>query len=469
MIEPAKKIRFFNTVKFKLTAFFCGAICLLALTSGYVLFNRLEAAYHNELTSRAELMVQNLAINAAPLLVANDKLQMSVLVATLQKSPELRYAAVLDHMGIARMHSDVNLMNKRLDAEPKEPGLAFGQAEKILQISKPVFYNGRQVGEVRAGIDASGVLRRIAELRGKLIAGLGIFTLISCFIFIWIIKHFLRPVADLTQAAERVSLGDLKAKAQVRGADEFEKMALVFNQMTTNLDRASRQIHKGYLQAVQALAAAVEAKDTYTRGHCDRVAMMAETIARKLGLDEKTIYHLRLAGQLHDLGKIGVSKDILSKPGSLKPEEFEAMAKHPDIACQILMPAEFLAPVREIILAHHEHYDGKGYPNGLAGEEICLAGRILCLADAYDAMISDRPYRLSLPESMAVSIINDERGKHFDPQVVDAFLQVRELLKTAPLPDSYKHGELPSSGRLPQVQKGWEDAPDAGLGTKGNK
>ena len=133
-----------------------------------------------------------------------------------------------------------------------------------------------------------------------------------------------------------------------------------------------------------------------------------------------------LAGQLHDIGKIGVEKEILCKQSWLNSEEFEKMANHPVIAWKILEPAGFLSEAREIILSHHERYDGKGYPRCLSGEEICVAGRILAVADTYDAMTSDRPYRRRLGKKDALSVIKREKGEQFDPAVVEAFLMAQK-------------------------------------------
>jgi HD-GYP domain-containing protein (c-di-GMP phosphodiesterase class II) len=193
--------------------------------------------------------------------------------------------------------------------------------------------------------------------------------------------------------------------------------------MAEGLDHAKQSAEEGYLQSVMALSAAVEASDPYTRGHCDRVAYYSEQIALKMGMDEAFVKPLVLAGQLHDLGKIGVDKEILCKPGRLNSDEFDHIARHPMIAWQILEPVRFLAKERDIIIVHHERFDGKGYPNGLNGNQICLEGKILAVADCYDAMTSNRPYRRHMDEDKALGIIKEEKSKQFDPDIVDAFLE----------------------------------------------
>ncbi|MCP4113894.1 MAG: HD-GYP domain-containing protein [Desulfobacteraceae bacterium] len=189
---------------------------------------------------------------------------------------------------------------------------------------------------------------------------------------------------------------------------------------------ANRQVEDGYLQSVMAFTEAVEAKDPYTRGHCDRVAYYAEKVAREMGMPENRVKLLMLAGQLHDLGKIGVDDEVLCKAGRLTDEEFVHIARHPVIAWQILEPATFLAEVREIILAHHERFDGTGYPRGLSGDKLSVEARILAVADSYDAMTSNRPYRRHLREEHALSILREKKGRQFDPEIVDVFLAARK-------------------------------------------
>jgi HD-GYP domain-containing protein (c-di-GMP phosphodiesterase class II) len=151
-----------------------------------------------------------------------------------------------------------------------------------------------------------------------------------------------------------------------------------------------------------------------------------------MGLDEASCSELRLAGALHDLGKVGVAREILCKPGPLDPDEFAEMARHPMIAWKILEPAKFLASVREIILVHHERYDGSGYPNQLKGDQSSLAGSIISLADAYDSMTSDRPYRRRLSHEQALGIIKKGKGRQFDPKVTEAFLAAHAAMGEPP-------------------------------------
>ena len=173
---------------------------------------------------------------------------------------------------------------------------------------------------------------------------------------------------------------------------------------------------------LEALARTVDAKSKWTAGHSERVAELSVKTARVLGCNEKIIFTLHQAAFLHDIGKVGIPLSILDKPGKLSDEEYEEVKQHPLLGAKILEPIESYTDVIPFILQHHERFDGKGYPHGLAGEEISLGGRILAVADVYDALVSKRPYRQGWVEEKVLDLIMKESGNHFDPKVVDAFL-----------------------------------------------
>ncbi len=199
---------------------------------------------------------------------------------------------------------------------------------------------------------------------------------------------------------------------------------LIAGQAAVALENAKlyKNLHGAYMDTVSALANAIEIRDTYTRGHTDRVKLTAETIARKLGWGNERLFHLWMGCTLHDIGKIGVPDRILNKPGRLSSEEFQVMRTHPIIGAKIVEGIPFLEPALPYILYHHERWDGKGYPEGLQGKAIPIEGRILAVADTFDAITSDRPYRQGGPIERAISELKDHAGTQFDPDIVDLFL-----------------------------------------------
>lgn len=174
---------------------------------------------------------------------------------------------------------------------------------------------------------------------------------------------------------------------------------------------------------IRALVSAIEAKDEYTRGHSERVALYGKRLAEELGMNDDYCGRLYLTGLLHDVGKIGIRDAVLSKPGPLTDEEFEEIKEHPDKGWAILQDLHSLSYVLPGVLYHHENFDGRGYPDNLSGNEIPLDGRILAVADAYDAMTSDRPYRAGMPQEKAESILRSGAGEQWDPEAIDAFFQ----------------------------------------------
>jgi putative nucleotidyltransferase with HDIG domain len=184
-----------------------------------------------------------------------------------------------------------------------------------------------------------------------------------------------------------------------------------------------------YVNTIRSLVKAVDEKDHYTRYHSENVTKYAVAIAEELGLSQKEVQKIQRASQLHDIGKIGIPQRILNKPGSLTDEEWVEIRLHPSKGANILEPLKFLEGIIGIVKHHHERYDGGGYPDGLKGKQISLSARILAVADSYDAMLSERPYRKAMSKDKARNELKKESGKQFDPHVVEVFLKLLEVSK----------------------------------------
>lgn len=178
-----------------------------------------------------------------------------------------------------------------------------------------------------------------------------------------------------------------------------------------------------YHDIIKSMVAALEAKDLYTSGHSTRVAEMAYGLGELLGMTKEELRLMHIAGDLHDIGKIGVPDNVLNKPEKLEIEEWELMKKHCDIGYNILSKAKTFKGISEIVLYHHERWDGKGYPKGLKAEEIPFASRILAVCDSIDAMKSDRPYRKSISDEICKAEINKNRGIMYDSQIAECMLE----------------------------------------------
>lgn len=213
----------------------------------------------------------------------------------------------------------------------------------------------------------------------------------------------------------------------VRRALEKRRLELENKEYQEHLkDKVAEQagrIRASFFNAIRALVNALEARDEYTSGHSQRVTDLAAAITRKMRLSPEATDTIILAGLVHDIGKIGISESILSKPDRLTEEEYRQIRKHPEIGERILAPVASDEEILRLVRSHHEHYDGSGYPDGLRDKQIPLGARILAVADAFEAMTSERPYRKALSPAAAYAEIERGKGTQFDPEVADILLK----------------------------------------------
>jgi HD-GYP domain-containing protein (c-di-GMP phosphodiesterase class II) len=228
------------------------------------------------------------------------------------------------------------------------------------------------------------------------------------------------PEADASDDAE---LPALHAQLVVF-AKEIGSLYQAERARTRELHEAMQGIKEMYVATMTSLAEVVEAKDSTTRGHLDRTHRVGLALAERIDPELAARPEVGYGFFLHDIGKVGVPESVLCKPGPLDDEEWAVMREHPAIGAQIVSPIRFLAGAVEIVRTHHERWDGLGYPSGLRGEEIPLAARIFAIADSFDAMTSDRPYRPAMPLERALEEIEDGAGTQFDPDVAYAFLDL---------------------------------------------
>ena len=231
--------------------------------------------------------------------------------------------------------------------------------------------------------------------------------------FGYIVKPF--DIEELQDAIHR-ALHRRRLCMDQRRVEQFVREEVAAR--TTELDEERTAFRRASMDIAETLIKAMEEKDIFLRGHAQRVAELAASIAEELGLDADTVEHVRLAGRLHDVGKIGIRESVLNKPGKLTPEEYEHVKDHVRIGLEILSPLlSYLGPAVDFIRDHHEHWDGGGYPRRLAGEDISLGGRILTAADAFDALISRRAYREGVEIYVAMQVLEQTVGQLLDPRV----------------------------------------------------
>lgn len=236
------------------------------------------------------------------------------------------------------------------------------------------------------------------------------------------VQRQMQPLVALMDATRRLATRRFGAKVSIVSGDEFEELGTAFNQMSSELKRQFDELEGFSLGALEALARAVDAKSPWTAGHSSRVTELAVAIAQEMRLPDEEIEQLRRGGLVHDIGKLATPPEILDKAARLTSEEVTIMRRHPMQGVHILEPIIGFEPLLPIVAQHHERWDGGGYPHGLAGNAIARTARVLAVADVFDAMRSDRPYRTGMPLAEVIATIHSETGRHFDPAVAQAFV-----------------------------------------------
>jgi putative nucleotidyltransferase with HDIG domain len=240
-----------------------------------------------------------------------------------------------------------------------------------------------------------------------------------------------RPLKSFVASALDIAKGRFGSQVELSSNNELGELARTFNHMSVQLlsyDKENKSLYQsleqGYLETILALAKSIDSKDPYTRGHSQRVGDISAAIGRELGLSETEVKLLRYAGILHDIGKIGIVDTILGKQEQLTAEEMKVMREHPAIGASIVEPVTFLGAARSAVKSHHEKWNGAGYPEGLAGEQIPLVARIVGCADTWDACTTTRPYQRAMSLQAALDVMERLRGVALDPTVVDALRRI---------------------------------------------
>jgi putative nucleotidyltransferase with HDIG domain len=263
---------------------------------------------------------------------------------------------------------------------------------------------------------------RFTRMRISILFAAGFFMVILLGVFL--ANQITRPLQELVLACKRVAHGDFKVKVPAISNDELATLAESFNLMVSNLDKSKEDLEKAYDTTLEGWAQALELRDKETEGHTKRALELTLKIAGRMGYPEEKMADVRRGVLLHDIGKMGIPDSILLKNGPLDEHEWEVMRRHPEYAVRMVSKIEFLQSALNIPYSHHERWDGTGYPRGLRGEEIPLEARIFAVVDVWDAIRSERPYRRAISRERALQIIIEGSGSHFDPVVVEHFLEL---------------------------------------------
>ena len=280
---------------------------------------------------------------------------------------------------------------------------------------------------VQRSLDQARMDAGVTELNRQAFAFVSVVILTAILFGYFFAVGISEPIRGLAASTRAISRGEFHQRSPVRGASEISELAENFNKMAGDIEEyieklkeAAEENRELFIGSIRMLAAAIDEKDPYTRGHSGRVAKYSTLIGRELGLSNEELDKLRISALLHDVGKIGVEDRVLKKPGSLTPEEFDLMKQHTVKGANIMRPVSQLKEMLPGIELHHEHIDGRGYPYGLQGQQIPLMARIIGVADTLDAMTTNRPYQSAMDIEFALNRIKSLTGSKFDAVVVNA-------------------------------------------------
>ncbi len=310
--------------------------------------------------------------------------------------------------------------------------------------------------------DESAALASVRDMRNQVFFVSLLAAMLALFCGFYFAEKLTRPVRELAEGATRIAGGDFSQRVKVVGLTELGELGTSFNLMTDqierfiqDLQRSADENHELFIGTVKALAAAIDGKDPYTRGHSERVSRFAVATAEGLGLNAEEVEKIRISALLHDVGKISIDDRILKKPSALDDQEFEIMKTHPQKGHKIMSQIPAMREFLPGMYMHHEMINGGGYPQGLKGEEIPMQARIVSVADTFDAMTTERPYQAAMDLEAALTRLKSFVGTRYDARVVAAFIAACEAGKIRPGVTRIKRNQSdylnPDNSGLPQV------------------
>ncbi|MDJ0883018.1 MAG: HD-GYP domain-containing protein [Desulfobacterales bacterium] len=407
----------------------------------------------NEIIKRGESVGKSIAASAGYNLLSKDLLALDNLVYKAKAAnSDMLYVAVLDPDMKTIVHSAAEMIG---ETQPVSRGRLFREAAdgtlvteltnasgSIFEILCPVVFMNKPLGSVVIGMDKSILVEAQNKVSSMVLLVFGTIAVLGIFVSSLLASFLIRPIRALSAGVEELKHGKAQSPLKVYSQDELGRLTRRFNEMTAlitaqrgELTRYARDLEEAYVSMVKVVAAAIDARDSYTHGHSARVARLSLSMGRQLGLPEAELRELEVACLLHDVGKIKTPDVILLKAAKLNQEEFREMMHHVEHGASILSWAPSLTKYIPSTRHHHEWHNGQGYPDGLSGEDIPLFAAIISIADAYDAMTSDRPYRKAIFKEEALRRIERMAGTQFRPELVAVFKDVlaAERDRTAPL------------------------------------
>jgi len=438
-------------IRLKLFGFLLPLVFLLIVSVTWVVTEETKSALRRDLLQRGVSISRVVAVSAGYSLPLKDTLGLDTLVSETAKSDrDIAFVAIRDASDnvVAVAPDNKKERGKPYRSVPPLNSLGpFGdisadEVERdgrgLIEYTTPISFMGKRVGIVSLGLSMESLADAQRSIRQQIYkAAAGI--LVAAFFGTLLLSSFITtPVKRLHQGVLSLASSETFQPVPARSSDELGALTRNFNRMAetilaqkTALQKKAIQLEESYVSIVRVLAASQDAGgelDAYTMGHSTRVARMSCALGRRLGMSEEELSNLEQAAIFHDIGKIKTPDDVLLKEEHLSSAEKKKMRNHIADATEILRMAPFLHRYIPVVRAHHEWYNGDGYPDGIKGDEIPLGAQLIALADAYDAMTTDRPYREALSPEEAIEEILQFRGTQFSPELADAFAKMgREM------------------------------------------
>jgi putative nucleotidyltransferase with HDIG domain len=439
-------------IRLKLFGFLLPLVFLLIVSVTWMVTEVTKSTLRRDLLQRGAAISRVVALSGGHSLLLNDTPGLYRLVSETKASdPDIVFVSIRDTTDTVVAHDRVTEKGKPY--HPVPPLLPLGtfgdtradevirDGRRLIEYTSPISFAGRRVGVASLGLSMEGLAAAQRSIRQRIFAtAAGI--LVAAFFGTLLLSSFITtPVKRLHQGVLSLASSETFQPVPARSSDELGALTRNFNRMAetilaqktdlqkqkTDLQKKALQLEEAYVSMVRVIAASLDARDPYTIRHSTRVARMSCALGRRLGMGEQELSNLERAAIFHDIGKIQTPDDVLLKGDTLSHAEEEQMKNHPVDGTEILRMAPFLHRYIPVVRAHHEWYNGEGYPDGIKGDEIPLHAQLIALADAFDAMTTDRPYREALSSEEAIEEILRFRGTQFSPELADAFAKmVRE-------------------------------------------
>ncbi len=419
-------------------------VFLLVVSVAVAVTKITDSAIRRDLLQRGVGISRVVALSAGYSILSGDRLALDSLAAeTKNSTPDVEFVAIRNTENVILAHSRVADRGKAYRTPDRSERLgmfleteaadAWREGRNRIEFSTPILFAGKQVGTVVLALSKESLLsaqrsvERSITIAASIILGIALIGTLALASLITI------PVKKLSSGVDELARGETFHPIPVRSGDEFGVLTRNFNRMAetilaqqNRLSRYANELEEAYVGMVRLIAASIDARDPYTAGHSARVARISCALGRRLGFPEGELEHLEKACLFHDVGKIRTPDDILLKTQSLSNPEYEEMRSHPQDGAEILKAAPSLQRYISVVRAHHEWYNGNGYPDGKRDSEIPIHAQIIALADAFDAMTTTRPYRKGLSAPEAVQEILRFRGTQFSPMLTDVFVRMVE-------------------------------------------